>query len=81
MPNTIKSDKIERRFGEDRRKVYNLNYFENNGIERRHNIKDRRESVEQKKRWDRLNKWHSVYNGHKKLNFDHFLNSPLFSKA
>ena len=74
MPYAIKRAANDRRSIEDRRKVYNIDYFENNGIERRHHIKDRRKIVEQKKRLDRINKWYTVYKGDKKHDFDYFLN-------
>jgi len=60
-PLLIKRSGIDRRSGEDKRKVYSLDYFKNNGMERRLNIKDRRKKVEPRKSWDRVNKWYSIY--------------------
>ena len=58
MPD-IKRAPIDRRSGEDRRVVYNLDYFLNGGIERRKE-KERRTKVERRSGWVRVSKWSSV---------------------
>ena len=50
---------IDRRSGADRRKAHDLDYFLNNGIERRRG-KERRSPVEQRRTWLRVGEWHSV---------------------
>jgi hypothetical protein len=50
---------IDRRSGEDRRKVYDLDYFSNGGVERR-TWRERRSYVERRLGWLRVNKWVSV---------------------
>ena len=58
MPD-IKRASIDRRSGEDRRVVYNLDYFLNGGIKRRKE-KERRTKVERRSGWVRVSKWSSV---------------------
>jgi hypothetical protein len=53
---------IDRRSGEDRRKVYDLDYFLNGGIERR-SWKERRSQVERRGDWLRVDEWVSVLVG------------------
>lgn len=50
---------FDRRLDEDRRGVYNLNYFEKGGTERRH-IAERRSSAEKRAGWQRVSQWSSV---------------------
>ena len=50
---------VDRRSGEDRRQVYNSDYFENGGLERRGG-KDRRQNSERRKDCIRVSKWSSV---------------------
>ena len=60
MP-AIKRASIERRSGEDRRIVYDLDYFRNDGIERRKRKgKDRRTQGERRFGWVKVNNWSSV---------------------
>jgi hypothetical protein len=54
--------RIDRRSGEDRRKVHNLNYFIRGGVERR-NFKERRSQAERRKNWLRVDEWVSVFVG------------------
>jgi len=53
---------IDRRFGEDRRTAYDLDYYFKIGVERRSRIERRRRS-EQRKGWMRVTDWISVYVG------------------
>jgi hypothetical protein len=55
----IKRASIDRRSGEDRRIVYDLDYFRNGGLERRKG-KDRRTQGERRFGWVRVSKWSSV---------------------
>jgi len=52
--------RYDRRSGEDRRKVYDADYFENGGIERR-KWKERRSDHERRTGWQRVGDWYSVY--------------------
>jgi hypothetical protein len=50
---------VDRRCGEERREIYNADYFENGGVERRSG-KDRRQQGERRKSYIRVSKWSSV---------------------
>ena len=50
---------VDRRSGEDRRQIYNADYFQNDGLERRSG-KERRQSYERRKDCTRVSKWSSV---------------------
>jgi len=50
---------LDRRCEEDRRQVYDADYFENGGVERRKG-KERRQQGERRKRFLRVSKWSSV---------------------
>jgi len=50
---------VDRRLGEDRRKVYDSEYWESEGIERR-TQKDRRQQKERRSTWVRVSEWSSV---------------------
>ena len=50
---------VDRRSGEDRRKVYDSFYWENVGIERR-SARDRRQPEERRDSWVKVSKWSSV---------------------
>ena len=54
----MRSD-LDRRSGEDRRRVYDLEYFTNGGIERR-TWKEQRAQVERRVGWTRVSEWCSV---------------------
>ena len=54
-----RSSAIDRRSGEDRRRVYDLDYFSNGGVERR-NWRERRSLIERRMGWLRVDKWFSV---------------------
>ena len=54
--------RIDRRSGIDRRKVYDLNYFTDGGVERRE-FKERRSELERRKNWIRVDEWISVFVG------------------
>lgn len=54
--------RIDRRSGDDRRKVHNLNYFIRGGAERR-KFKERRSQAERRKNWLRVDEWDSVFVG------------------
>ena len=63
MPTTRRSH-IDRRCVDERRKIHDLNYFEDDGPERREfegAFIDRRSEIEQRTRWVRAGKWLSVY--------------------
>lgn len=53
---------LDRRCEEDRRQVYDADYFENGGTERRKG-KERRQQGERRRRFFRVSKWSSVYVG------------------
>ena len=55
----IRDPYVDRRSGEDRRQVYDSDYFENGGLERRDG-KERRQSSERRKDCTRVSKWSSV---------------------
>ncbi len=50
---------IDRRSGEDRRQVYDADYFQNGGLERRSG-KERRQHSERRKNCIRVSEWSSV---------------------
>lgn len=50
---------VDRRSGDDRRVVYDSDYFENGGIERRQTA-DRRQQDERRESCIRVSKWSSV---------------------
>ena len=50
---------VDRRCGEDRRQVYNADYFQNGGLERRSG-KERRRPYERRKDCIRVSKWSSI---------------------
>jgi hypothetical protein len=58
---------IERRITPDRRKAYDLDYFEKVGVERRKGH-ERRKRNEKRSDWVRADKWRSVFVGKKKKN-------------
>jgi hypothetical protein len=53
---------VDRRSGEDKRKLYNLDYFTDGGQERRKG-RERRQSGERRSAWVRVYKWCSVFLG------------------
>ena len=55
---------VDRRSGEDKRKLYNLDYFIEGGEERRRG-RERRQSRERRSGWVRVYKWCSVFLGRK----------------
>ena len=58
--NDRKSDPyVDRRSGDDRRDVYDSDYFENGGMERRQGL-DRRQQNERRDACTRVSKWSSV---------------------
>ena len=50
---------VDRRSGEDRRKVYDADYFENSGVERRSG-QERRRHYERRKDSIRVSEWSSI---------------------
>jgi hypothetical protein len=50
---------VDRRSGEDRRQVYNADYFQNGGLERRSG-KERRRDYERRKDCTRVSDWSSI---------------------
>ena len=50
---------IDRRSGEDRRQVYNADYFQDGGLERRSG-KERRQQKERRKNFIRVSEWSSI---------------------
>jgi hypothetical protein len=50
---------IDRRSGEDRRQVYDADYFQNGGKERRSG-KERRQQNERRKSYIRVSEWSSI---------------------
>lgn len=55
----LKDPFIDRRSGEDRREAYDLDYFQNKGIERRVGD-DRRQDLERRDSCIRVSKWTSI---------------------
>ncbi|MEJ2730856.1 MAG: hypothetical protein P8185_20535 [Deltaproteobacteria bacterium] len=55
----VRDPYIDRRCGEDRRAVYDSDYFENGGVERRHG-RDRRQMGERRESCIRVSEWSSV---------------------
>lgn len=53
---------LDRRTGDDRRQVYDMDHFQTLGIERRLNVEGRRNLLEEKRKdWVRATRWSSVY--------------------
>ena len=50
---------VDRRSGEDRRKVYDAEYWESRGLERRID-RERRQLKERRSSWVRITEWSSV---------------------
>ena len=50
---------VDRRSGEDRRNVYDAQYWESGGLERRRD-KERRQHIERRITWVRVSEWSSV---------------------
>jgi hypothetical protein len=50
---------VDRRSGEDRRRIYDADYFESGGKERRSG-KERRKQYERRKNFIRVSKWSSI---------------------
>ncbi|MGD8963590.1 MAG: hypothetical protein PVF29_17745 [Desulfobacterales bacterium] len=61
---TIRRAAFDRRSGEDKRILYNLDYFIDGGKERRDG-KERRQIGERRSGWARVYKWCSVFLGKK----------------
>jgi hypothetical protein len=59
---------FDRRSGQDRRTAYNLDYFVDGGIERRHSFgKERRdEDQDRRKEWIKISPWSSLHLEEKK---------------
>ena len=55
----VRDPYLDRRSGEDRRAVYDSDYFENGGVERRH-AKERRQKDERRDSCTRVSEWSSV---------------------
>jgi hypothetical protein len=55
---------VDRRSGEDKRRLYSLDYFTDGGEERRKG-RERRQSGERRSAWARVYKWCSVFLGKK----------------
>ena len=51
---------FDRRSGDDRREIYDSDYFKNGGIERR-NGKERRQCAERRDGYVRISDWSSIY--------------------
>ena len=62
----VRRSPIDRRSGEDKRKLYNLDYFIDGGEERRRG-RERRQCGERRSAWARVYKWCSVFLGKKAL--------------
>jgi hypothetical protein len=52
--------RIDRRSGTDRRRLYDLDYFTEGGVERR-KFKPRRSLLERRDGWLRVSEWRSVF--------------------
>ncbi len=50
---------LDRRCGEDRREVYDLDYFADGGTERRHPVRRRKAESERRIGWVRVEGWWS----------------------
>ena len=64
----VRRSLFDRRSGEDKRKLYNLDYFSDGGKERRKG-KERRQSDERRTGWARVYNWCSVFLGRKAQRF------------
>ncbi len=62
MSRVIKRSGPDRRSGVDRRQVYDIQYFQHDGIERRCRP-EQRTSHELRKGWVRITQWSSIYMG------------------
>ena len=56
----VRDPYIDRRSGEDRRKVYDVAYWESGGKEKR-SAKKRRQQKERRSSWVNVSEWSSVY--------------------
>ncbi len=55
----IRDPYVDRRSGENRRQVYDTDYWQNGGLERRSG-KERRRNYERRKNYTRVSEWSSV---------------------
>ena len=55
----IRDPNLDRRSGDDRRQVYDADYFQNGGVERRSG-KERRQQYERRKNCIRVSEWSSI---------------------
>ena len=55
----IRDPYVDRRSGEDRRQVYDADYFQKGGVERRSG-KERRQQYERRKNCIRVSEWSSI---------------------
>jgi hypothetical protein len=55
----VRDPYVDRRCGEERRQIYDSDYFENGGLERRKND-DRRQTAERRSSCVRVSRWSSV---------------------
>ena len=55
----VRDPYVDRRLGEDRRKVYDVTYWESGGIERR-SANERRQQKERRSCWVKVSEWSSV---------------------
>jgi hypothetical protein len=55
----IRDPYLDRRSGDDRRQVYDADYFQNGGLERRSG-KERRQQYERRKNCIRVSEWSSI---------------------
>jgi hypothetical protein len=62
FPEKGRNSRLDRRSGEDRRRVYSLNYFIKGGKERR-KVDERRIQAERRSSWMRIDKWYSIFTG------------------
>ena len=63
MQRVLKRAGADRRTGQDQRQVYDIEYFQRGGIERRHRA-ERRASRELRKGWVLITPWSSVFLRH-----------------
>jgi len=54
---------LDRRSGDDRRRIYSLEYFSEGGVERRFDS-DRRDRAERRRGWTRTDQWSSYPTDH-----------------
>ncbi len=56
-----RNSSVDRRRLENQRKTYSMDYFSNDGIERREMQDRRKQQLDRRKSWVKVSQWNSVY--------------------